>query len=229
MTSTNPEAIESSALSKVSGGQQAQGTPGHDTITTGHENDLVFGQGGSDLISTGQGDDQVQAGDGDDNVQGGDGQNLLFGEAGNDFMHSGEGNDQLQGGQGNDILLGGGGTDQIFGGDGNDIMDGGANDGSADYVKGGMGDDSFVWAPGSGNDSFQGGPGQDTITLPSVTLQQLQSGLNMWTGGLTMQVNSEGYVTFTNAQGQPVSFAGQLTINGETLTFQDVEKLRISV
>ena len=44
-----------------------------------------------------------------------------------------------------------------------------------------------------------------------------------------MKVDAQGFASFTDTRGQPASFAGQLTIGGETLTFQDVEKLRISV
>jgi len=229
MTNTNPKAIDPGALSKVSGSQQVEGTQGNDFIQTGNEADLVFGQGGHDLIITQGGDDQVQAGDGSDEVNAGSGNDLVFGQGGNDVLYGQAGQDQLQGGEGNDILDGGAGGDQLFGQDGNDIIDGGNRDGAADYVEGGAGDDIYVWAPGNGNDTFQGGSGQDMIALTNVTQHQLSQGLNLWTGGLTMHVDHQGYVTFTNASGQPASFSGQLTIGGETLTFQDVEKLKIGV
>jgi Ca2+-binding RTX toxin-like protein len=228
MTDTK-RSIPEADLAGVTGGAFTQGGAGHDTLETGHEADIAFGREGNDLIVTGGGDDQAHGEGGNDTINTGAGNDLAFAGEGNDMIFLGEGNDQGQGGAGNDQIDGGTGQDSLFGGEGNDSLDGGAQDRAADYAEGGAGDDTFIWARGAGNDTFQGGAGHDRVVLSGITAADLEKGLNLWTQGLTMQVDHTGNVSFVNAQGQPQSFSGQLTIGHETFTFQDVERLQVMV
>nr|WP_263287941.1 Ig-like domain-containing protein [Pseudomonas sp. BF-R-24] len=140
--------------------------PGHDTVSGGDGNDLLFG----DLVSfngiAGEGYQAMQAfvaqQTGVDvsnvttsnvhqyitehynafDVSGAhDGNDTLLGGAGNDILFGSGGSDTLDGGKGNDILLGGTGNDTLMGGQGTDIL------------IGGSGGDTFVWKAGdTGND-----------------------------------------------------------------------------
>ena len=75
-------------------------------------------------------------------ANGGAGNDYLYGGRGNDTLNGNDGDDYLYGGQGNDKLFGGMGRDYLYGQDGNDQLDGG-DDGMADYLMGGVGQDSF--------------------------------------------------------------------------------------
>jgi VCBS repeat-containing protein len=120
---------------------------GHDNLTAGSGNDLMYGGAGNDNITGGSGNDVIHGETGDDNIFGGDGNDLLFGEAGIDTLAGNNGNDSLYGGAGNDNLNGGLGYDTLIGGSGNDSMTGG----------GGL--DIFIWR----NSDFSAGA-TDTIT-----------------------------------------------------------------
>ena len=62
----------------------------HIVLTTGSDNDTVFGGGGNDIISTAGGNDHLDGGTGND---------LMAGGAGNDIIAGGDGDDVLQGGR----------------------------------------------------------------------------------------------------------------------------------
>ena len=75
----------------------------------------------------------------------------LSGDQGNDTVDGGAGNDEVRGEDGNDTLKGGDGTDKLFAGTGADTIEGGAgddtiesNDGTADKVNCGPGNDSVI-------------------------------------------------------------------------------------
>ena len=85
------------------------------------ENQLIFGNNGSDDLHGGAGNDILSGGAGDDHLYGGAGDDYLFGGAGNDFLDGGEGNNHLYGGDGNDVLVFHQG-DTIDGGAGTDIL-----------------------------------------------------------------------------------------------------------
>jgi hypothetical protein len=62
----------------------------HIVLTSGTDNDTVFGGGGNDIISTAGGNDHIDGGTGND---------LIAGGAGNDIISGGDGNDVLEGGR----------------------------------------------------------------------------------------------------------------------------------
>ncbi|KQQ32736.1 hypothetical protein ASF61_14455 [Duganella sp. Leaf126] len=80
---------------RVQGGQGSNFLIGDDaaqhiTLTTGTDNDTLYGNGGNDILGTAGGNDYLDGGDGDD---------ILFGGGGNDVLVAGTGNDVLQGGR----------------------------------------------------------------------------------------------------------------------------------
>ena len=80
------------------------------------------------------------------------------GTAGNDVQFLGATADKMFGLAGDDTLGGGAGKDTIDGGEGDDVVIGGGNDGSADVLRGGVGDDFLVsWF----GDKLEGGDGID--------------------------------------------------------------------
>ncbi|MEO0574310.1 MAG: hypothetical protein AAF004_02520, partial [Pseudomonadota bacterium] len=76
--------------------------------------------------------------------------------------------DALEGTDEADLLVGALGIDVLFGNDGDDVLIGGTEDFNPfnrDRAFGGVGDDTFVWAPGDGNDFFDGGDGVDVLMI----------------------------------------------------------------
>ncbi|MDV6345102.1 calcium-binding protein, partial [Nitrosomonas sp. Is37] len=94
-------------------------------ITTGNNDDIIFGEPGNIALN---------------------------GYIGNDILNGGTGNDTLGGSNGNDILQGGGGRDLLMGGDGDDILRGGM--GENDHLRGDNGNDTYLFAAGDGNTSI---------------------------------------------------------------------------
>ncbi|MBK4214861.1 calcium-binding protein [Paracoccus caeni] len=77
----------------------------------------------------------------------------------------GDGADLFRGYQGNDAAAGGSGNDTMYGGGGNDTLTGGTGN---DFLYGGTGNDVFrIGGAGFGYDIFDGGDGEDTISLTS--------------------------------------------------------------
>ncbi|MBP0616214.1 hypothetical protein [Jiella mangrovi] len=63
------------------------------TITTGSQDDTLYGDVGNDTLNGGDGDDQLYGGAGIDTLNGGDGDDTLDGGAGADVMRGGRGSD----------------------------------------------------------------------------------------------------------------------------------------
>ncbi len=129
------------------GSVDVTGTDGNDRIDTGTGDDTVRGGGGNDLITDPAGDDVIEAGAGDDRVSVLSGTNTVTnGAAGADSNHfeGGIGQDDLTGGNGRDVLDGDA-VSSILGGA--DRLTPGAGD---DVARGGIGADTFVFAPSEG-------------------------------------------------------------------------------
>ena len=186
------------------GKDKLDGGDGDDLLNGGNDDDVLRGGVGSDTLLGGAGNDRLFGdGSGDGSGSGSGGALNEF----NDYLDGGTGNDLLVGGQGKDTLLGGEGDDILFGdagkGSGNGSIDaqklwdkggkgsgsasgsGSGDDGFADYLDGGSGDD-FIFA-GGGNDTvlhnvtendgatdkYAGGHGIDTLTLEFTIAQWL--------------------------------------------------------
>lgn len=164
---------------------------GHDTLLGNDGNDILFAGAGNDSLNGGANNDTIYAGDGDDGSLAGDlGDDLVYGGAGNDVLSGDAGNDTIRGDDGNDVIEGHEGTDVIYGGLGNDYITGadivgisdpaaqtltpeyGVDDGSNDYLDGGIGNDTLLGAigrdtlvGGAGNDYLVGGAGADVFIV----------------------------------------------------------------
>ena len=140
---------------------------------------VVYGQGGSDIITTAGGNDYVSGGGGSDVISGGSGQDRLYGNDGADILFGNGGNDLLSGGGGNDMLTGGAGRDVIIGGLGADIAFG-------------NGDNDLFFASGAMdtvNFPFADGDSQTAMDANDVAMLQL---LADWGGSLTNHFVSTG-------------------------------------
>lgn len=133
-----------------------------DAITGGAGNDVVRGYGGNDYLAGDVGfspyvvgNDVIEGGNGNDTLVGGPGYDQMRGDQGNDTMWGGQDGDWMWGGADNDILYGEagsdrlygeGGMDRLYGGTDDDFLDGGYGDpsGTADFLEGGQGRDTFV-------------------------------------------------------------------------------------
>lgn len=160
------------------------GTDNAETITGSSIRDAVFAGGGNDFISLGDSQDIAYGGGGNDTINGGAGDDVLYG---GHKLGGGDGNDD-------DILIGGAGADYLYGGGGTDIADystdpapitahigrvyngqvqNSVTDGwghpddlyGIEIIKGGSGNDTFLFHNLMGNVRIDGGGGTDTVTF----------------------------------------------------------------
>ncbi len=118
---------------------------GNDTVHAGDLGNNVFGGSGDDVLYGGKLDDWLLGGDGNDTLNAGGAASYTLGGNGN-YLNGGAGDDMLIGREGSDWLEGGDGTDVLEGGDGGDILAGGA--GAGDILRGGRGDDQYLFRLG---------------------------------------------------------------------------------
>ena len=106
------------------------GHAGADTLgdQTAAHSQVIFGEGGDDVIHGGAGNDWLFSGEGDDQIFGGTGDDILYGGAGNDYLDGGTGHNSLYGGAGNDILVYNQGMAHASGGEGIDFLVGAEKD-----------------------------------------------------------------------------------------------------
>ena len=106
------------------------GDAGADTLgdQTAAHSQVIFGEGGDDVIHGGAGNDWLFGGEGDDQIFGGTGDDILYGGAGNDYLDGGTGHNSLYGGAGNDILVYNQGMAHASGGEGIDFLVGAEKD-----------------------------------------------------------------------------------------------------
>jgi Ca2+-binding RTX toxin-like protein len=143
------------------------GTAGNDYKSGGNSGNYINGVGWvyDDSFFEGlAGNDELRIYNGNATIDGG---------LGNDKLYGGSNNDSLIGGDGNDYIEGGEGKNTLIGGNGNDTLSQGYNDGPADTMFGGSGDDFFEIRSATARIIEIGGQGVDTIrayesfTLPS--------------------------------------------------------------
>ena len=106
------------------------GHAGADTLgdQTAAHSQVIFGEGGDDVIHGGAGNDWLFGGEGDDQIFGGTGDDILYGGAGNDYLDGGTGHNSLYGGAGNDILVYNQGMAHASDGEGIDFLVGAEKD-----------------------------------------------------------------------------------------------------
>lgn len=175
------------------GNDSIMGSSDHDFILAGAGNDQVGPGAGDDIVLAGLGADTVDGGMGADLMSGGSGNDRLSGDDGSDVLAGNSGDDTLNGGSGNDALVDGSGNDSVFGGVGDDLIfddasllkpggneiyqlselgelfrvfggnDGSQGRGGNDYVDGGDGVDTALYAGPSSHYKLVVGPSTVTI------------------------------------------------------------------
>jgi Ca2+-binding RTX toxin-like protein len=223
---TSPKAIETERLSGVSGGISMFGG----TFGSGGGISIWPGPGGGG----GGGEQPIDAHltQGDDKRDGTSGNDTIHAYGGNDSVWAGAGDDKVFGGEGHDWLQGGTGADEIHGHGGNDYIEGNAvnaaGDGASDLVFAGDGNDTIAWTKGSGDDVIHGQGGTDTLRLQDVSEEELLAGMNAHNTDLMLKPDGDGLFSFVLPNGKTVTdVSGTFTIGGETVTFYNMEKVRI--
>lgn len=150
------------------------------TITTGRNDDIIYGNSRTNIIYAGTGNDIVYAASGGDKIYGQGGHDALFGNTGNDFIDGGCGTDILSGSNGRDVLvdtlgnnafLGGSQDDTITAGGGNDFIAGGKHN---DTLNGGSGYNIFAFNRGDGRDMILPSAGaHNTLSLNDVEYRDI--------------------------------------------------------
>jgi Ca2+-binding RTX toxin-like protein len=160
------------------------GLLGGDLMSGGAGDDVMQGGGGEDVMQGDAGDDLMQGRGQDDTVQGFSGDDWVDGNDGDDFVRGGSGDDVVIGGAGSDAIFGRNDDDLLIGGAFSDgpltteelqgLRDGVSltdiiplittleDDGDADTLDGGNGDDVLLFGAG---DSATGGAGDDIFTV----------------------------------------------------------------
>jgi arylsulfatase A-like enzyme len=149
------------------------GTTADNTTILSTRNNVVFSDGGNDLVdsSVSNGNNRIYGGDGNDELYASTG-DRLFGEAGDDILDAsiGTGGNRLYGGAGNDTLFAGVINDFLSGGDGNDTLYAGKG---GNTLNGGAGTDKFYiaynGAPTSTNTVADFEVGIDKLLILGVT------------------------------------------------------------
>lgn len=175
-------------ISGGDGDDNIEGGTGADRLRGEDGDDVIEGEQGSDTLDGGTGNDFMQSGRAGDLARGGGGDDWIEGNAGDDTVGSDNGNDTLIGGHGADVLDGGAGDDLIVSGDVagtplrfedlKSLRDGAAladllgvsdetaltitDDGDADSLFGGDGDDTLIIGAG---DTARGDGGMDTFVV----------------------------------------------------------------
>lgn len=133
-------------------------------ITTGRDDDIIYGGPKGSVIRSGSGHDIVLAGSGGDSVFGEGGDDFLQGQTGNDTFDGGCGVDVLAGSNGRDVLRDMGGNNALFGGSQDDSIEAGSGN---DFIAGGKHDDMISAGAGNNVIAFNRGDGRDTV-LPGI-------------------------------------------------------------
>jgi Ca2+-binding RTX toxin-like protein len=206
----------------ITGGNQASGGDGADTIYVNLEYDYLLGQtiDASSTVYGGLGDDAIYGGFAD-TLHGGDGNDLLQAQRGNTFLYGGNGDDLIYGGSDADWISGGTGDDALYA---TDLGFGFENDDDAsnanDMVFGGAGSDR-LFADRSGHSLF-GGSGNDQIEV-SILYSHSGGDSQLFGGTGHDMIQAAGSSTVTGGTGNDV-----FTVDTRTNGFDVENVMRIT-
>ncbi len=196
----------------------------NDTLIGNAFDNLIDGGNGQDIISGNQGNDYLIGGAGNDVLNGGDGDDVLQGDSGSDTLNGGAGLDvasyafssagvtvNLATG----LATGGDAQGDIFnsienviGSQFDDVITGNAADNifstlnGDDVTYGNEGNDTYFFDKEVGIDYFDGGSGNDTITLVSSDIQNSRPGEGIWSFNL-LNGNILGDIEFNQGEKSP--------------------------
>lgn len=213
-------------VSTGQGDDTIYGGTGNDSLTAGSGDDALYGDSGDDELYGGDGSDTLFSGAGNDTYNGGTGMDYIDfgaessaisidldagtigGAAAGDVIGVGidgvfgTGFDDTISGFDHEGSSGDNYTNRFYGRAGDDIMNG---RGSADYLDGGSGEDTFLITGSPGNDTIVGGEGgsdQDLLDLTGIA----------------------GPVTITYSAPE----AGTVVVGADTITFSEIETIYAS-
>ena len=180
------------------GNDRLVGDEGADQLFGGTGDDIISAETGADTLHGMAGADRLYGNEDDDTLFGGTEDDVLYGGSGNDILDGGAGQDTELGGEGDDVFIGSVGNDRIAGGAGQDLIDysagGGGlivtlNNGAAQTINVGLGNDRItgiegfilpnfasdvtgddqdnVFVGGSADDVMRGGAGSDRLVSAS--------------------------------------------------------------
>lgn len=183
-------------------------------ITGTDFDDIIYANGGNDIVHGGADDDKIWGGDGNDNLYGEEGSDIIHGGAGDDWIVSDLDNakdeswtHELYGDEGNDYLQGSIGKDTLVGGTGDDSLQGQA------------GDDTYIYNLGDGFDTIIEDGGNDTITFgQGITLEDL----TFRKSGTDLIINING----DSSQG--INIFNHALMRNDSLTEYNVESIRFA-
>ena len=165
--------------------------PGVENVLGGRGDDIIFGDGQTNILDGGDGFDELDGGGGADEISGGDGDDLILYDTADTVIDGGNGNDTLDAndyfdvdlsidlaksnviqnienvisGDGDDKIHGTGGANSIDGAEGNDFINGRSG---RDELYGGGGNDMLIYDEKDA--IIDGGDDVDTLDASSSTL-----------------------------------------------------------
>ena len=216
------------AITTGEGDDDVRGRKGDDSLVTRGGDDFVHGRKGNDYISAGDGDDVVRGGAGNDRLDAGAGLDDVRGGKGDDQLSDGEGapGSILRGNEGDDLfsfypgysssgavqsggeMRGGKGEDDLRGAA---VMDGGrqadvlVSESGDQILRGGHGDDVFLFYKAAGQDEVLDFGDGDRLRLLAVkgfeTAEDVLSYLTQTDEGVSLYLGRDGgTVLFRDAE-----------------------------
>ena len=97
-------------------------------------------------------------------------------------------------------------ANKIIAGKGNNTLWGGEGKVN-DTLIGGEGDDTFIYGKGNGKDVIQGADKNDLVVLSDITIDDLKSASNLFTGNdILLKFKDSGTLTVKNGKNSDVTF-----------------------
>ncbi|MGH6736811.1 MAG: calcium-binding protein, partial [Methyloceanibacter sp.] len=198
----------------LGGNDRIEGGDDNDTLYGGADNDVLLGENGDDELIGGVGGDQLFGGEGDDTASY---ENSAAGVTVNLATGVGSGGD-AEGDTLSDIenLKGSGHADTLIGNDLDNILEGG---GGADFLQGGLGDDTYGVFGGGSTIVENPGEGDDVVfaffeTSGSIKVPNNVETLAVIGGGDGLKVKAVGTSADDSIQGGSIQGTVEFRLSG---------------